>query len=134
MTAAPSMPPVNLTVEAATSDSVTLSWSPPDVHSQNGIITSYLINVTASETGETFQVSSTTTKLVIQSLRPFSTYLCAIAAEISVGTGPFSISVSIRTNEAGMLYTACESKHHLQYVHTSIMSVLAKAYTVDEFQ
>ena len=115
------MSPVNLTVEATTSESVTLSWSPPGVQSQNGIITGYLINLTAIGTGETFQVSSATTNLVIQSLRPFSTYLCAIAAETSVGTGPFSISVSVQTNEAGMLYTACESKHHLQYIHTSIM-------------
>ena len=134
MTAAPSMSPVNITVEATTSDSVTLSWSPPDVQSHNGVITGYLINVTAIATGETFQVSSTTTNLVIQQLRPFSTYLCAITAENSIGTGPYSISVPIQTNEAGMLCTACESKQHLQYIHTSIISVLAKAYTADEFQ
>ena len=98
---APSMPPENLTVEATTSESITLSWSPPDMQSQNGIIMGYLINVTEIETGETFQVSSATTNLVIQSLRPFTTYVCVIAAETSGGTGPFSISLTVQTNESG---------------------------------
>ena len=98
---APSMPPENLISETTTSESVTLNWSPPDIQSQNGIITGYLINVTEIETGETFQVSSATTNLVIQSLRPFTTYVCVIAAETSAGTGPFSISLTVQTNEAG---------------------------------
>ena len=95
------MPPVNLTVEATTSESITLSWSPPELQSQNGNITGYLINVTEIGTRETFQVSSATTNLVIQSLRPFTTYVCVIAAETSAGTGPFSISLTVQTNEAG---------------------------------
>ena len=98
---APSMPPENLISEATTSESVTLNWSPPDIQSQNGIITGYLINVTEIETGETFQVSSATTNLVIQSLRPFTTYVCVIAAETSAGTGPFSISLTVQTKESG---------------------------------
>ena len=99
--AAPSMPPVNLTVEATTAESITLSWSPPDVQSQNGIITGYLINVTAVETGQTLQVSSTTTNLVIQRLRPFTTYNCTVAAMTSAGIGPFSIPLTLQTNETG---------------------------------
>ena len=104
------MPPEDLNVEATTSESISLSWSPPDVQSQNGIITGYLINVTAIGTGETFQVSSTTTNLVIQSLRPFTMYICVIAAETSAGTGPFSISLTVQTNESGILYFPCQSK------------------------
>ena len=99
------MPPEDLIVEAATSESITLSWSPPDVQSQNGIIIGYLINVTAIGTGEAFQVSSATTNLVIQSLRPFTMYICVIAAETSAGTGPFSISLIVQTNESGTLYS-----------------------------
>ena len=98
---APSMPPVNLTVEATTAESISLSWSPPDVQSQNGDITGYLINVTASETGETFQVSSTTTNLVLHQLRPFTSYNCTVAAMTSAGIGPFSISLTVQTNETG---------------------------------
>ena len=98
------MPPVNLTVEATTAESITLSWSPPDVQSQNGIITGYLINVTAIGTGATFQVSSTTTNLVIQSLRPFTTYSFTIAAMNSAGIGPFSTPLTVQTNETGKSY------------------------------
>ena len=98
------MPPENLNVEATTSESITLSWSPPDMQSHNGIITGYLINVTAIRTGETFQLSSVTTNLVIQSLRPFTMYICVIAAETTAGTGPFSISLIVQTNESGTLH------------------------------
>ena len=98
------MPPEDIIVEATTSETISLSWSPPDVQSQNGIITGYLINVTAIGTRETFQVSSATTNLVIQSLRPFTMYICVIAAETSAGTGPFTISLSVQTSESGTLY------------------------------
>ena len=104
MPAAPSMPPVNLTVETTTSESITLSWSPPNVESQNGILTGYLINVTAIGTGQTFQASSTTTNITMQSLRPFTTYSFTIAAMTSAGSGPFSIPLTVQTNETGKLY------------------------------
>ena len=97
------MPPENLVVEATTSNSITLSWIPPDMQAQNGIIVDYLINVTAIGTGEAFQVSSATTNLVILSLRPFTMYICLVAAETRAGTGPFSISLTVQTNESGIL-------------------------------
>ena len=74
------------------------------MQSHNGMITGYLINVTAIGTGETFQVSSATTNLVIPSLRPFTMYMCVIAAETSAGTGPFSISITVKTSESGTLH------------------------------
>ena len=117
-TAAPSRPPVNLTVEATTSDSITLNWIPPDIQSRNGIITGYLVNVTAVETGETFQASSTTTNLVVQSLEPFTTYNCTIAAETSAGIGPFSIPLTVQTNETGKSYYM----HVTVQLDTEIMS------------
>ena len=80
------------------------------MQSQNGIIIGYLINVTAIGTGETFQVFSATTNLVIQSLRPFTMYICVIAAETSAGTGPFSVSLSVQTNESGTLHCLRQSK------------------------
>ena len=95
---------MNLTLEATTAESITLSWSPPDMQSWNGIITGYHVNVTAVETGETFQASSTTNNLVVQSLEPFTTYNCTIAAETSAGIGPFSIPLTVQTNETGKSY------------------------------
>ena len=64
---APSMPPVSLAVDQVTSGSVSLHWSPPQAQFQNGIITGYLVNLTALGTPEIIQVSSITTRIVIQS-------------------------------------------------------------------
>lgn len=71
------------------------------MQSANGVITGYLVNVTAVETGQTFQASSTTTYLVIQSLEPFTIYLCAIAAVTNAGMGPFTTPLTVQTNETG---------------------------------
>ena len=41
----PSGPPINVTVEAESSTSLFISWQPPEMLKQNGIITSYRIDV-----------------------------------------------------------------------------------------
>lgn len=94
------MPPVSLAVDQVTSGSVSLHWSPPQVQFQNGIITGYLVNLTALGTPEIIQVSSITTRIVIQSLRPFITYVCVVAAETGAGIGPFSTAITVQTNES----------------------------------
>ena len=100
---APSSSPQNFTAIATSSDSVFLTWDPPEADQQNGVITGYVINVTVVETGETFQLFSSTNTLTVESLMPFTTYVCVIAAQTSVGTGPFSITISVQTDEAGMI-------------------------------
>ena len=57
--------------------------------------------MTAIGAGETVQASSTTTNITIQSLRPFTTYNFTIAAMTSAGSGPFSIPLTVQTNETG---------------------------------
>lgn len=95
------MPPMSLVVDHVTSESFSLHWSPPEGQFQNGIITSYLVNVTAIGTPEIIQVSSITNSVVMRSLRPFTTYVCIVAAETSAGIGPFSTAITIQTNESG---------------------------------
>ena len=70
---------------------------------QNGIIIFYTINVTVADSGEMFQLTSTTTSLTVSTLQPFTTYFCIIAASTSVGMGPFSTVVTFQTPEDGML-------------------------------
>ena len=77
-----------------------LSWSPPLAEEQNGVIINYIINVTDTETGDEFQLSTSHNTLTIASnLKPYTTYTCVIAAETFVGLGPFSQYVSFTTHE-----------------------------------
>lgn len=76
-------------------------WVAPDIADQNGIITGYLINVTLVSTGRSFQMTSTTPNLFLNSLQPFTTYTCRVAAMTNVGVGPYSMAISFLTNENG---------------------------------
>ena len=100
---APSEPPQSVSIAEITSASVTLMWDAPETEQQNGIITGYVINVTMVETGERFQSFSTSSTLILDALRPFTSYICAIAAQTIAGVGPFSTTVSVRTEEGGRL-------------------------------
>ena len=100
--AVPSAPPLNVTVVNATSELVTLTWYPPLREHRNGIITGYLINLTVEVAGDTVEFSSNTTNLTVDGLMPYTTYLFIVAAETIAGTGPFSLIVSVRTEETGM--------------------------------
>lgn len=77
-------------------------WQAPDLADQNGIIIGYAINVTQVGSGQSYQVTSNTNTLYLDSLLPFTTYTCRIAAMTSVGVGPYSIAVSFLTDEAGV--------------------------------
>ena len=87
--------------QSSSSRSAVLTWDPPNDEDQNGVIVEYTINVTAVETGEEFQFTSNITMLTVTTLRPFTTYLCTIAASTSVGLGPFSTVFTLRTPEDG---------------------------------
>ena len=100
-TLVPSGYPENFTGVATSPQSVVIAWDPPLPESQNGVITSYVIDVIEVETGEMFQLFSTTSNLTIDSLSPYTTYVCVIAAMTSIGVGPSSGNVTLRTLEDG---------------------------------
>lgn len=93
--------PQDFTGSATSSRSVTLTWDPPNPEDVNGVVVQYIINVTAVETSELFQLTSNTTTLRVTSLRPFTTFRCIIAAQTTAGTGPFSTVFTIVTPEDG---------------------------------
>ena len=70
---------------------------------QNGVIIGYVVNVTVIATGEMFQLTTTSTNLALDSLQPFTTYMCRIAVRTAVGIGPYSIAVVATTEQAGIL-------------------------------
>ena len=86
---------------ARTSRSAILAWDPPLPEEQNGVIINYVINVTEADSGVSFQLFSTNTTLLVESLFPFTTYNLLIAASTSVGTGPFSMLLTLQTPEDG---------------------------------
>ncbi len=83
------------------SSSITFNWNALLVAEQNGQITSYTINVTETGSGQSIQrtVPSTQTSISITALLPFTSYDCSIAASTSVGIGPFSTILTVRTPE-----------------------------------
>ncbi len=70
---------------------------------QNGLITSYTINVTQLETEEVEQLVTEATTLSVD-VQPYSTYSFLVAASTDVGRGEFSTAVNVRTPEAGEMH------------------------------
>ena len=101
----PSGPPLMITARAQSSQSIIITWEPPSPEERNGLIVGYTINITGLDTGERYQQLSASNNLTIESLSPFSTYICVIAARTSVGIGPFSTVVTVQTLEDGVLST-----------------------------
>ena len=99
-TTAPSLPPTDVRLIAANSTSVQLSWQPPLLTGQNGIIQQYLIRVIEEETMRQFELMSTRTSATATDLYPYHTYSFTVAA-VTVGQGPYSEEISVQTLEDG---------------------------------
>ena len=97
----PSGYPQSVQGNSTSADGIFLSWSPPADEEQNGLIVQYIINVTHADTLDTVQYFTTKTFIHITGLDPYTTYVCVVAAETSVGIGPFSHLYFIQTIEDG---------------------------------
>ena len=99
---APSGPPQTTTAQASSARRLYIAWDPPAAAEQNGIIISYIVNITGVETGERVQLITQSQSVNVTGLTPYTTYLCIVAASTAIGPGPFSIVTTIRTTEAGI--------------------------------
>ena len=97
----PTSAPQNLNGMSATSTTISLSWNPPPLRDQNGIIREYRINITEVETGRTWQITSTTIVAMVQSLHPFYRYEWSVSA-YTIGIGPYTAISVVTTVEDGM--------------------------------
>ena len=90
----PSGPPTITNTEAA-ADSIYLSWTPPSLENQNGIITGYIIDASSSaQNGSRFiSVETDCTLMAI----PYTHYQLRVAAVNSAGQGPFGSAVNVET-------------------------------------
>ena len=93
--------PKDLVAVGISSSAVNLSWQPPLPEQRNGIIIRYVVNVTAVETGEGFELVSVLDNLTVDSLHPHWTYIFMVSGETSVGVGPPSLAVTATTLEDG---------------------------------
>ena len=100
--AVPTASPDSIQSMIVNSTAVIITWLPPVVDDQNGIITAYIVNVSL-EDNDTVPLQYTTSSLSVMLVEvyPFSTYVVFVAAETSVGRGPFSRSLRISTPEDG---------------------------------
>ena len=98
----PSGPPQSLGASALSPYSIEITWQPPPLSDQNGVITGYVINITSLATGAILQLTSINTVLQVPNLTPFTNYVCIIAARTAIGVGPFSTVVNTQTLEAGI--------------------------------
>lgn len=72
------------------------------IQHRNGIITIYTINITSHDGRNMTQMVSSSRSFRLESLNPFTSYICSIAAHTSVGRGPFSATLTATTPEDGM--------------------------------
>ena len=100
-TAVPSSAPVSLQGSAVNSTTIQLQWEPPPLADQNGVIRSYIINISVTENGSSFQQTSETTALYISNLNPFYTYTLTVAA-VTIGPGPYGQVLTVQMPEDGM--------------------------------
>ena len=78
-----------------------VSWTPPPIGQRNGIIIGYTINVTDIQSEETFQLIAFSTRVTIDMLAPFTTYMVVIDTFNNVGSGPYSTPITFMTKEDG---------------------------------
>ena len=93
------------------SSTVLITWQPPPLDDQNGIIITYVINISL-EVNDTVpqQYITSFLNVTVAGLHPFSTYVVAVAAQTGVGRGPFS-GFTIHTPEDGKAYSVEISSH-----------------------
>ena len=112
---APNLPPLNFSSNSHNSTSVQLTWLPPELSGQNGIIQHYIISIIEVDTSRQFQAMSSAMSATVGALHPYYTYTFTVAA-VTVGQGPYSEEVSVRTLEDGeQIYRKC-SNHSMNRI------------------
>ena len=93
----PSGSPQNVIVTGTTQTTISLSWTPPHIDEQNGVIIMYRATITGSER----ILETSLTFITISSLIANTEYMVTMAAKTIVGYGPESYVIRARTASTG---------------------------------
>ncbi|NXI19575.1 PTPRD phosphatase, partial [Irena cyanogastra] len=104
MQSKPSAPPQDISCTSPSSTSILVSWKPPPVEKQNGIITAYSIKYVGIDgedvkPHEILGIPSDSTQYLLEQLEKWTEYRISVTAHTDVGPGPESLAVLIRTDE-----------------------------------
>ena len=93
--------PSNLVLTNISSYAILIEWSPPNI--PNGVITAYTIYIDVNEEEDRIAVTNgSTSHFTLEDLLPFQLVTVEMTANTSVGEGPKSGSIQVRTNPIGM--------------------------------
>ncbi|XP_019898958.1 receptor-type tyrosine-protein phosphatase delta isoform X10 [Esox lucius] len=100
----PSGPPQDVKCSSPSSTNILVSWRPPPLELQNGIITKYAIQYTATEGEDTTtrQISNIppeSSQYLLEHLEKWTAYRVTVTAHTDVGEGPESLPQLVRTEE-----------------------------------
>lgn len=97
---------MNVTAVAVSPTAIRVSWQPPPAERANGRIAYYKLLCVEAGRGdsEATVVRLNQTSFVVDELRRWSEYRVWVLAGTSVGDGPSSYPITVRTHEDGMSY------------------------------
>jgi len=100
---APTGSPLNERGSVINSTAIIFTWDHPAADTRNGLITGYSLILLEQTTNTSTLYSQTggRIELVINNLHPYYDYECRIAAETSVGRGPYGPPFTTRTLQDG---------------------------------
>ena len=119
----PSGPPENFTVDVISSTEILLMWQPPASEIQNGLVRLYTVIVFEVQTNTSYShtVASEESALLVESLHPYYDYVCSVTA-VTIGPGPYTSSLTVRTFEDGELITRNPLTLHVHDMASSEIS------------
>lgn len=100
----PGAPPRNITAEATSPTTILLKWEPPVERSSGRIIyyKVFLVEVGRLDSEATVTTLNNDTSIVLDELKRWTEYKMWVLAGTSVGDGPKSYPMTVRTHEDGM--------------------------------
>ena len=135
--AVPEAPPANVTTSLTRRNEIDVSWDPPPLDDQNGLITCYNVcyNVEGAQAEQCVNASSSSTSIILtMDISPGTTYLIRVAAATAVGLGPFSGDYRQMTLPEPTSIPSSPSPTNVPVTTTTISITLPRITNLQEFR